>query len=138
MKEFVQEELDKTIGERIYILRKKAKMTQSELCQLLYIDRSTISKFETGERRPTISQLMNLCEKLDTSIFYLLGMTDYSQSNAKYIDETKLIEIDEYETTLNTILPFINALKEVSSKYSPEQQDKFAHYVYQALKSNKK
>lgn len=138
MKEFVQEEVDKTIGERISNLREEANMTQSELGQSLYIHRSTISKFETGERRPTIAQLMNICEKFNVSIFYLLGETDCRQSNSKYTDEAKSIERDEYETALNTILPFINALKEVSSKYSPELQDKFAHYVYQALKSNKK
>lgn len=138
MKVFVQEELDKTISERASNLREEANMTQLELGQSLYIDRSTISKFETGKQSPTIAQLMSICEKFNVSIFYLLGETDLRQSNSKYIDEAKSIERDEYETTLNTILPFINALKEVSSKYSPELQDKFAHYVYQALKSNKK
>ena len=113
-------------------------MTQFELGQSLYIDRSTISKLETGERSPTIAQLMNICKKFNVSISYLLGETDCRQSNAKYIDEAKSIERAEYETTLNTILPFINALKEVSNKYSPELQDKFARYVYEALKSNKK
>ena len=138
MKEYIQENLDKTIGKNVSTLRKKDKNTQTGLARFLNIDRSTMSKIESGARSMTISQLLNLCEKFNISIFYLLGITNCRQSNAEYINEAKSKEKDEYEIMLNTTLPFINALKEVSSKYSPELQDKFALYVYQALKPNKK
>lgn len=62
--------------ERIKLLRKEKGMTQLQMQMKIGIDQSDYSKIERGIRYPTIDQLKSLAETFDTSIDYIVGLTD--------------------------------------------------------------
>lgn len=57
-------------------LRKERKLTQIQLQMEVSIEQSILSKFETGERSPTIEQLEVLADFFHTSLDYLMDRTD--------------------------------------------------------------
>ncbi len=61
---------------RIKEFRKKLKYTQIKIQMLTGIDQSDYSKFERGIRQPTIEQYKSLALIFNTSIDYLVGLTD--------------------------------------------------------------
>ena len=68
--------MNATIGDRIKLLRKEMELTQTQLAQRLGVDRSTISKYECGERQIPIGSLVPLAKILRVSTDYLLGNSD--------------------------------------------------------------
>jgi transcriptional regulator with XRE-family HTH domain len=61
---------------RIKELRKKRKLTQSELAQKLNIDQSAIHFWEAGKTCPDIQKLMLLADIFEVSVGYILGKED--------------------------------------------------------------
>ncbi len=67
------------LGEKIKMLRKENKMTQTELSEKLNsrfglkTDRVMISKWETGFQTPIVSTLSCLAQLFDVSLDYLNG-----------------------------------------------------------------
>lgn len=61
------------ISKRIKELRKKANMTQRDLAQKLYVDCSSVTKWETGKALPDPKKLQMLADFFDCSLDYLLG-----------------------------------------------------------------
>lgn len=60
-------------AERIKRLRTNAELTQSELAKYLGLERSTLTKYETGERRPDMNQLCKIADFFGVSVEYLIG-----------------------------------------------------------------
>lgn len=69
-------------AQRIRELRKSKQMTQRQLADLLYIDCSTVTKWETGKANPDFEKQQRLASLFNVSIDYLLGRED-SASNPK-------------------------------------------------------
>ena len=61
------------IGEFITAERKRKKLTQQQLADILGISNKTISKWECGNGLPEISLLLPLCEELEISANELLS-----------------------------------------------------------------
>lgn len=57
-------------------LRQKKHMTQVALHIVTGIDQSLLSKYERGERLPSVSDLMILADYFHTSLDYLMDRTD--------------------------------------------------------------
>ena len=70
-----------TTGQRIEYLRKKRGLTQKELADLIHIQRNKLSYYETDERTPTVSDLIELSKALNTTIDYLVGHTNTSSTD---------------------------------------------------------
>lgn len=64
----------RSIGERILELRKNKSMTQDELAGRMGITPQALSKWERGLSLPDVGLLTNLCDVLDVSADYLLGV----------------------------------------------------------------
>jgi transcriptional regulator with XRE-family HTH domain len=63
-----------TLGEKIHLLRRRLKMTQSELGKAANIAPNTIARLERDDIKDPGSRLMlRLARALQTSIDYLLG-----------------------------------------------------------------
>lgn len=60
------------VGERITVLRKKAKLSQEQLAQQLNVSASTIGMYEQGRREPSISTLEDLSKIFAVSLDYLI------------------------------------------------------------------
>ena len=54
------------------IVRKKAKMTQTELAKKLGITRGTIANWELGTSNPSVDMLLKLSEIFNVTTDYLL------------------------------------------------------------------
>ena len=63
-------------SQRIVSLRKQRKLTQEKLGELVNMSQRSVANWESGERLPSISTLIDLSEKLNVSVDYLLGVTD--------------------------------------------------------------
>lgn len=62
--------------ERIKLLRKEKGMTQLQMQMKIGIDQSDYSKIERGLRYPTVDQLKSLAEIFETSIDFIVELTD--------------------------------------------------------------
>jgi transcriptional regulator with XRE-family HTH domain len=61
---------------RLKELRRKKGLSQLRLAIELNTTQNTISRYETGEREPGISELIKLADYFNVSIDYLLERTD--------------------------------------------------------------
>lgn len=62
-------------------LRKERRLTQSELQAAVGVDRTLISKYETGERVPPVDVLVALADYYGVSVDYILRRTDKPELN---------------------------------------------------------
>ena len=65
-----------TLSEKLQNLRKAAGLSQEQLAERLNVTRQAVSKWETGEGKPDIDNLLPLAKLLHTTVDYLLGLTD--------------------------------------------------------------
>lgn len=63
-------------NERIRALREDSDKTQAELAKDLNTIQKKISRLETGECEPSLTDIRLLCEYYDLSADYILGYTD--------------------------------------------------------------
>ena len=63
-------------GERVYLLRKQAGLSQKQLGVVLGLSNKAICTMEGGSRGTTIERLVMLAEYFHVSPDYLLGITD--------------------------------------------------------------
>ena len=66
---------------RLKLLRKEKKISQLKLALDLNMSQNTISRYETGEREPGISELISIANYFNVSIDYLLEQTDNPKRN---------------------------------------------------------
>ena len=64
------------IGEKLKEARKEAKLSQKELSKRIGISQSVYSDYESGKVDPTAKVIILLCEELDLTADYLLGLED--------------------------------------------------------------
>lgn len=62
------------ISENIRLAREFRQMTQAALAKATGLQPAAISHFETGERRPSIRNLRKICNALEFSADWLLGI----------------------------------------------------------------
>ena len=53
--------------------RKKAGITQDGLASLLGINRATVSKYESGQIEPSLSQLGEIAKSLNNTVYEMVG-----------------------------------------------------------------
>jgi transcriptional regulator with XRE-family HTH domain len=63
-----------TFPEKLVIARKQIGLTQDELAKLSGIPNTSICKFETGEREPSLSSFKKIVLALRVSADYLLDI----------------------------------------------------------------
>ena len=61
---------------RLKEIRKSKGISQLKLALEMNTNQNTISRYETGEREPSISELIKIADYFDVSIDYLLERTD--------------------------------------------------------------
>ena len=93
---------------RIKELRKTAKLTQRQLADMLYIDCSTVTKWETGKSYPDFEKQQRLAEIFNVSIDYLLGNAQTTEEikkarlTVKDLAEKSSINILDFEEKVGT------------------------------------
>lgn len=66
---------------KIRELRKQKGISQIKMAIDLNTNQNTISRYETGEREPGISELIRIADYFGVSIDYLVGRTDNPKIN---------------------------------------------------------
>ena len=66
---------------RIKELRTQRNITQLKLAMDLHTTQNTISRYESGEREPGISELVKLADYFGVSVDYLLERTENPELN---------------------------------------------------------
>lgn len=61
---------------RLKDLREDSDLKQAQLAEFLHIKQNTYSQYETGQRQVPIDILIALAEYYNTSIDYLVGITN--------------------------------------------------------------
>lgn len=82
-----------TFAKNIKNLRKELGLTQTELANKIYINKSMISAYGKGTRMPSLDALISLSEILNVSIDFLLGIKrDSTNDRETTIDISGLSE----------------------------------------------
>lgn len=64
-------------SKRLKEVRKKAKLTQQQLGDMVGVTKVSVCCYEKGTRTPTLDTLMELANVLNVEFTYLLGNDDY-------------------------------------------------------------
>lgn len=62
-------------------IRKAKGISQQRMATDLHTNQNTISRYETGEREPEITELIRIADYLNVSLDYLLERTDNPRIN---------------------------------------------------------
>lgn len=82
--------------ERLRELRIEKGYNQERMALELNVSQTTISAFETGERKPDSDMLIRMSKYFDVSVDYLLGLADAKRRLSKQeisADESNLIHL---------------------------------------------
>ncbi len=72
------------MAERLYELRKRANYSQEQVSDMLGISRQAVSKWESGQGKPEIENVIKLMEIYKVSADYiLLGQENHTQVESK-------------------------------------------------------
>lgn len=63
-------------NQRLRSIRASMNLNQKEFAHLLNINPVTLSHYENGKREPDLERLFDLCQQLEVSADYLLGLSD--------------------------------------------------------------
>lgn len=71
------------VSENLKRVRKEHKLTQQDIANVLGIDRSTYTFYETGKTSPSISTVYKLAEIYNVTVGYLLGVEENKNAEVK-------------------------------------------------------
>lgn len=60
------------LGDRVYVARKKQRLTQEDVANLACISASSVGEIERAKRKPSVETLAGLSCALDISLDYLI------------------------------------------------------------------
>lgn len=72
----VGQELEKVFPERIFGLRKKLRLSQEALADVVGVTQRQISNYESGDNEPTARILVALADALNTTSDYIIGLSN--------------------------------------------------------------
>ena len=104
---------------RIRNLRQKNHLTQEELGRLLNVQKSAISKYETGKIPLTDETILQMAKIFDVSTDYLLGLDNlpkrsYWETRLSSLKEDSLRDLEKYVKLLE--------LRDRQMKSSPDKR----------------
>lgn len=83
----------KILGKKIQEYRKRAKLTQEQLAEIIGMDTISLSKIETGRNYPTSDNLSKIAEVLKVKV-YELFVDDNLKSNEELLGQINAMLAD--------------------------------------------
>ena len=83
----------KKIGQFIAKLRKEKKMTQEKLADLLFVDRTTVSKWEQGQNNINTEVLLKIAEIFNVTLNEMIIGEKQTKSNINEINDVTVTMI---------------------------------------------
>ena len=78
--------MDNNIGKFIKIQREKNNISQTKLAELLFVDRTLISKWENDKLTPGIKEIIDMAKIFNISVEEFLSKTEYTKDNKEEIE----------------------------------------------------
>lgn len=113
--------------------REKMELTQKQLAEVLNIDRSTYSYYETGKSVPPIETLIKLARIFNTTVDNLLGYE--REENEPVNDDTNI-----YNKSRENFALLSEDEQAIIMKYrqlSPEEQSKLNKFINSSIDKKK-
>lgn len=96
----------KPFSEIAKALRKSKNLTQTQLAERMWVRKSVISSYETGERNPSLDMVIKYSLEFRVTTDYLLGIESDKTINVSGLTDTQI-------NTLNSLVnEFLKANKE--------------------------
>lgn len=99
------------IGENLKIIRKVKGLTQDKLSELTKISITSIQRYESGKRQPTVESVNKIAAALEVSVFELLD-NKYDKAEYELINGLS----NGCDNLLNLVSSFEDSAKEESIK----------------------
>jgi DNA-binding helix-turn-helix protein len=119
---------------RLKELRKRKKMTQQELANIIGVTKLTILRWEKGDRQIKSDKAQQLAEYFNVSVGYLLGYEDNNSFVSSVVNEVDLLDPDDNTNNLNSDLK--NKINLVKNLISEEQSDREEDYRQTIVKDS--
>ncbi len=101
------QELKKSLGRQIQKIRKRQKLTQEKLAELIGIEVPSMSNIETGKYAPSIETLQKLSEVLDAKPWEFYYFDEISPDEMK---QELIKALDENQKLLKIIYKFYKSI----------------------------
>ena len=112
-------------GTRLKRARKLKHITQRELAELLGVEQSAISNYETNFRLPVASALMEIANHLDVSVAYLLGGEALGED----------ADIDSFDSVTASSLVYSQTdLKQIQTEFLEDLMQKRFSEAYERIR----
>ncbi len=123
-----------TVAESLRKIRKEHKLTQQDIANVLGVDRTTYTLYETGNTNPPIESLEKLSSIYNATIGYILGKEEDNHrerigTGANMVREGSVDPLAYLPKDEQTLLIAYRVL-------SDEDKDKLRNSVIEALKKN--
>ena len=89
----------KEMKDRLTEMRKRAKLSQQDLADKLFVSRSTVSRWENGELTPSIVNLKEMAKLYGVSLDYLCGNDEPTQQKPEEQPSIEMVEPSDADST---------------------------------------
>lgn len=84
-----------SFGERLTLVRKRKKLSQSDLGKKIGIHGDAYGRYERGEVRPTIEMAVKIAQALEVSLDYLTGNSDIELDKDMMVRMQEISKLDD-------------------------------------------
>jgi len=105
---------------RLKQFRESLNLTQEELAKKLNLTQSTIAYYESGKKMPTLENAKIIAELFNTSLDYLLGLSDNNNKLIKESNEIKLSPESQEDLEAYIKLLKIRDMQKRNTEFSDE------------------
>lgn len=104
-----------TFGERLKYLRHRENLTQEQFADKLYLNKSSVSRYEKNQQYPEYDTLFKICTFFNISLDYLMCLTDIEKPlNNLPIEMSLVIEnVLNHKEILHKSIPLSNLEKSI-------------------------
>lgn len=113
-----QQKRRQIVAVRLKQIRKQHKLTQKELCDKIGVLITTYSGYETGKQTIPLDTIVRICELLDISADYVLGITD--NPKGRFADEAEQAEDKKEPTIEERMAQLDRMMKELKKEVSQQ------------------
>lgn len=124
-----------TFGERFKQLRNEKNLTQEQLANKFFLNKSSISRYERDKQVPEIDLLQKFADFFEVSLDYLLGRTN---NRSEVLIDTQEKADDIADEIIDILIETGELSKEElqSGKIDPEKKKKLLLKVKKAIKAS--
>lgn len=115
------------LPEKLKYYRKKSRLTQQQVADVLNVTRSTYSYYETGKTRPKLFTLQMLARLYNTNVDLLLD--DYERNNNEVLSSPNYFEGYKFSDRFNQLSDFEQSVLLRIRLMTIEEKKKLIEYL---------